>query len=146
MANERPDNWHPPAQELGGENILTLFAIMFLNGIVGMMYAKDRDSDPPIASEMDELDQKEKAMFARLKHSGHSDREGNGSLYDDFKRMRTNAYIEIGTAMGIENPKEARVAGHKAIKSQFNPEMPTSEALELAMRIVASWDWEQEAK
>ena len=56
------------------------------------------------------------------------------------------AHIDIGTAMGIENPKEARVAGCNDLKLRFNPNMSMSDELELAMSFVASWDWEQEAK
>ena len=146
MANERPDNWHPPAQELGGENIPALFAIMLLGDIVGTICRKTKNFSHPITQGMDELEEKEETVFTRLKQSGHFFYQGNGSLFSDFKILRAEANRKTGVAMGVENPNEARVAGFSAVMMKFSPDMPTSEALELAMRIVASWDWEQEAK
>lgn len=143
MSVERPADWHPPAQDHGGENIPELYARMLVDEVVAMMCSKTRNWDLPIARGMDTLTEEQKAMSERLKQSGQYFHQPDGSVFMDYKIMRGEAYRKIGREKGQGDPEEASVAGYQALKEQFNQDMSTEDALQLARSIIAGWDWEQ---
>jgi len=143
MSVERPINWHPPAKNLGGENIPALYAQFFVDEIVAMIFVKTRNFNLPIAKGINKLTQKNEDIEKRLKKSNLYFYEPNGSVFMDYKIMRNEAYEKIGKEMGEKDPEKASILGYNELKKQFNLNMSTDDALQLARNIVANWDWDQ---
>jgi len=141
MNSKHPDNWTPPTQNYGGENIPELYARMLLDETVAMLCVQARNFDIPIAQGIDALLAEQNAVTERLKQSGAYFYEPDGSVFMDYKIMRGEAYRKIGKEMGEDDPEEASVLGHQALREQFNSDMSTEEALQLARSIIANWNW-----
>lgn len=65
----------------------------------------------------------------RLKERGLYFYEGEGSVFADYKILRTKALREIGESLGEEDPERAVEQGSEYLRNQCSLDMPTDELL-----------------
>ncbi|MFH2118288.1 MAG: hypothetical protein ABII10_00930 [Candidatus Paceibacterota bacterium] len=131
MTKENKPNteWHPPAKEIGGVDIQEYFALMFVFEILGFKLQKNKNfKNYPVFAGLEEIIDRVKEIENLLKKKKLYFYKSNGSIYADYKIMG-NRFFEKHS--------------FESTSDQFKLEITTQEALQLARKIVASWDWQQ---
>jgi len=111
--------------------------------MVGMLVAHTGDWDNPIVLVLEELDARSNQTDYRLKEKDLYFYESDGSIFDDYKIMRDEAYKRVAKEMGVANQSEGGIPSViQALRNRFELQMSAEQVMQIARDFVNTWCWE----
>ncbi len=164
-----PNRWKPPNKDHCGQDMREFFALLLLTESVADIEIeewrtlRDRGQTKDIEQIIKQL-KSSKEMDVYSKRHNEIDRQlrerdcyfypEGGSVYNDYKVMRTQAYLRISkgspvsaeTYRGLSREAQNEISeiahrGYVTMKAQFNKNMTTDEIYRRAFEIVSKYWW-----
>lgn len=161
------DKWQPPKKDHCGEDLTKLYALWLMNQemtslliqewrTMGEPNIEEMDKKFPATKDLNKVTKEEDDFGQRLKDKDCYFYTDGGSVYDDYKLMRAQAYLKAGGYKGnilrardfnqLNVQERAQVEqtiqqGVRVIQGKFNLAMNSDQVLRTAQQIIDQYWW-----
>ncbi|MFH0749632.1 MAG: hypothetical protein V1917_01785 [Candidatus Gottesmanbacteria bacterium] len=127
---EPSEGWIMPRQNIDGHDIVRYFSILFADSQGAMLMVKSRNFDGSLHKNLKPLIDEGNKIGYDLKDKSHFFYPKGGSLFMDYKIMRSNWYKSLILQQGVQ-PED--------IDKQFSESMTAEQFFSTARSLVETW-------